>query len=203
MTLYLVSDQRWLQGRSLKEDIQQALEGGITCLQIREKSLNKETFLKEILDIKALTDQFHVPLIVNDDIHIMLEADADGVHVGQNDMEASKVRKIIGKDKILGVSARTVKQALKAQEAGADYLGVGAVFPTSTKDDAREVDLKTLQEICQAVSIPVVAIGGINENNIQELQGIDIDGVAVVSAILSKQDIQQASQILLNKVKQL
>ena len=198
MCLYLVTDRRWLH-HTLKKDVEEALKGGMTCVQIREKHLEKESFINEAIEMKQLCKIYHVPLIINDDVDVMLASDADGIHVGQSDMDAQDVRKLIGPHKILGVSAQTVEQAQKAYQAGADYLGVGAVFATNTKDDAVEVTKEVLKDICQAVPIPVVAIGGIDENNILELQGSGIDGVAVVSAIMAQDDIQKAAMLLKEK----
>lgn len=198
MCLYLVTDQRWVHN-SFYEDIEKALVGGVTCVQIREKHLNKEAFIKEAIDIKQLCHQYHVPLIINDNVDVMIASDADGIHVGQSDMAAQDVRKLIGPNKILGVSVQTVEQAQIAYNAGADYLGVGAVFSTSTKDDAVEVHQQTLKEICRAVPVPIVAIGGINEENISYLTHSGIDGVAVVSAIMAQDDIEKATRLLKQK----
>lgn len=198
MCLYLVTDQRWVHN-SFYEDIEKALVGGVTCVQIREKHLNKEAFIKEAIDIKQLCHQYHVPLIINDNVDVMIASDADGIHVGQSDMAAQDVRKLIGPNKILGVSVQTVEQAQIAYNAGADYLGVGAVFSTSTKDDAVEVHQQTLKEICRAVPVPIVAIGGINEENISYLTHSGIDGVAVVSAIMAQDDVEKATRLLKQK----
>lgn len=198
-----MTDRRWLNGRTLIEDVQKALEGGVTCVQLREKDMNYDQFKSEALAMKQLCATYHVPLIINDRVDMMQEIDADGVHVGQSDMDARQVRKIIGSDKILGVSARTVEQALAAQQAGADYLGVGAVFSTNTKADAQDLDLNVLKEICQRVNIPVVAIGGIQATNILQLQNSGIDGVAVVSAIMAQSDILSATQELKERVEKL
>lgn len=198
MCLYLVTDQRWVHN-SFYEDIEKALVGGVTCVQIREKHLNKEAFIKEAIDIKQLCHQYHVPLIINDNVDVMIASDADGIHVGQSDMAAQDVRKLIGPNKILGVSVQTVEQAQIAYNAGADYLGVGAVFSTSTKDDAVEVHQQTLKEICRVVPVPIVAIGGINEENISYLTHSGIDGVAVVSAIMAQDDIEKATRLLKQK----
>lgn len=202
MPLYLVTDRRWLK-EPLSETVEKAIQGGVTCVQLREKHLSQEEFINEGKTLLNICHQYHIPLIINDDIDVMLEVDADGIHVGQNDMDAKTVRKMIGSDKILGVSVRTVDQALKAQDDGADYLGVGSVFVTHTKDDAKHVDIQTLKAICQSVDIPVIAIGGIGQDNILELQQSGIDGVAVVSAIMAQDDIVKASQNLKRLVKQL
>ena len=193
LLLYAVTDRTWLDGRTLYECAEQALKGGATCLQLREKTLDAAAFLKEALDLKKLSAQYQIPLIINDQVQIALDADADGIHVGQDDMTAVEVRRLIGPDKILGVSVQTVEQALKAQEQGADYLGVGAVFSTSTKTDADEVSGAGLKNICQAVSIPVVAIGGITAENAPALSKSGIAGIAVVSAIFAQKDIQTST----------
>lgn len=201
MPLYLVTDRRWLNGRPLTEDVEKALQGGVTCVQIREKNLDYDAFVKEALALKKICQKYQVPLIINDRIDVMLEVDADGVHVGQNDMKASEVRNIIGHDKILGVSARTVQEAKDAQNAGADYLGVGAVFGTSTKEDANHLHHKMLKDICLSVDIPVIAIGGINHDNILELENTGISGVAIVSGIMAQKDIKEISSELKDKVE--
>lgn len=191
MLLYAVTDRMWTGKRTLYEQIEDALKGGITCLQLREKHLDNGKFLEEALKIKSLCNRYNVPLIINDNVDIALKSRADGVHVGQNDMKAENVRKLVGENMIIGVSARTVEQALIAETNGADYLGVGAVFNTSTKTDASSVSFQTVSEICKAVSIPVVAIGGISSENILQLSGLGTDGVALVSAIFSAENIEQ------------
>ena len=203
MQLYLVTDRHWLKAHSLYEDVEAAINGGVTCVQLREKHLNHQLFVQEAKELKKLCNQNQIPLIINDDVEVMLEVDADGIHVGQSDMQAQDVRKLIGSDKVLGVSVQTVEQAITAQNAGADYLGVGAVFPTGTKDDAIEVDLATLQDICQHVDIPIVAIGGINQENLLQLKGSGIDGIAVVSAIMAAEDIIEVTKQLKEKTKEL
>ena len=203
MQLYLVTDRHWLKAHSLYEDVEAAINGGVTCVQLREKHLNRQLFVQEAKELKELCNQNQIPLIINDNVEVMLEVDADGIHVGQSDMQAQDVRKLIGSDKVLGVSVQTVEQAITAQNAGADYLGVGAVFPTGTKDDAIEVDLATLQDICQHVDIPIVAIGGINQENLLQLKGSGIDGIAVVSAIMAAEDIIEATKQLKERTKEL
>ena len=183
--------------------MEKALKGGATFIQLREKELDEEDFLKEAIEIKELCKQYHVPFVINDNVDIACKMDADGVHVGQSDMEAGNVRAKLGSDKIIGVSAQTVEQALLAESCGADYLGVGAVFPTGTKSDAVEVGYETLKEICDAVHIPVVAIGGITSNNIIKLKGSGASGVAVVSAIFASKDIEAATQELCKKTKEM
>ncbi|MGN0252215.1 MAG: thiamine phosphate synthase [Oliverpabstia sp.] len=196
LLLYAVTDRSWLNGRTLYEQVEDALKGGATFIQLREKKLDKEDFLKEAIEIQALCRQYHVPFVINDDVDIALEMDADGVHVGQSDMEAGDVRAKLGEDKIIGVSAQTVEQAVLAEQRGADYLGVGAVFPTGSKDDADDVSHDTLQAICEAVQIPVIAIGGISKNNVLQLKGRGICGIAVISAIFAQPDIQAATKEL-------
>ena len=202
MPLYAVTDRAWLGERSLEEVSEEALKGGITCLQLREKELDEETFLREARSLKRLCDRYGVPLIVNDDVEIAIKSQADGVHIGQSDEDASLVRVLIGQEMILGVSAQTVEQALKAEADGADYLGVGAVFYTGTKPDAEAVSYETLQAICEAVSIPVVAIGGISAKTLPALAGSGIDGAAVVSAIFAAEDIEGAAKALRKQVQE-
>lgn len=196
LCLYLVTDRTWLKEKSLSGQIERAVKSGVTFIQLREKELALAEFIREAKKIKMIADAYHIPFVINDNIDVAMEIGADGVHVGQNDMNARDVRKMIGKDKILGVSAQTVEQALSAENCGADYLGVGAVFNTDTKIDAQSVSFGTLKEITKRVRIPVVAIGGINENNILKLKGSHIDGVAVVSAILARPDICLATENL-------
>lgn len=196
LLLYAVTDRAWLGDKTLSWQVEESLKGGATMIQLREKHLDHEHFLKEAKGIKELCRKYQVPFLINDDVDLAVEVDADGVHVGQHDMEAGEVRKKIGPNRILGVSAQTVEQALLAQQAGADYLGVGAVFPTGTKDDADAVSIQTLGEICRAVSIPVVAIGGIGQHNVMQLAGSGICGIAVVSAIYAQPDIQNAASTL-------
>lgn len=196
LLLYAVTDRAWLGDKTLSWQVEESLKGGATMIQLREKHLDHEHFLKEAKEIKELCRKYQVPFLINDDVDLAVEVDADGVHVGQHDMEAGEVRKKIGPNRILGVSAQTVEQALLAQQAGTDYLGVGAVFPTGTKDDADAVSIQTLGEICRAVSIPVVAIGGIGQHNVMQLAGSGICGIAVVSAIYAQPDIQNAASTL-------
>lgn len=196
LLLYAVTDRAWLGDKTLSWQVEESLKGGATMIQLREKHLDHEHFLKEAKEIKELCRKYQVPFLINDDVDLAVEVDADGVHVGQHDMEAGEVRKKIGPNRILGVSAQTVEQALLAQQAGADYLGVGAVFPTGTKDDADAVSIQMLGEICRAVSIPVVAIGGIGQHNVMQLAGSGICGIAVVSAIYAQPDIQNAASTL-------
>ena len=201
LLLYAVTDRHWLNGRSLRQVVEESLDGGVTMVQLREKQLEEGTFLEEARELQALCRQRRIPFLVNDNVDIALAMNADGVHVGQSDMEALDVRKKLGPDKIIGVSAQTVEQALLAQAHGADYLGVGAVFPTGSKDDAVEVPFETLKAICQAVRIPVVAIGGISKANVEQLRGSGICGVAVISAIYGADDIEGAARELKEAVR--
>lgn len=191
MLLYAVTDRMWTGRQTLLEQVEDALRGGVTCVQLREKELNLDDFLKEAVEMKSLCAQYHVPFIVNDEVEIAIKCGVDGIHVGQKDMEAGNVRALVGEDMMIGVSARTVEEAVAAEMAGADYLGVGAMFSTSTKLDAQAVSFETLKAICEAVSIPVVAIGGISKANMMELAGCGADGVALVSAIFSAEDIEK------------
>ena len=193
LLLYAITDRHWLHGRSLKQVVRESLDGGVTFLQLREKELEDSAFLAEAKELQTLCREYHGPFIVNDNVEIALRMDADGVHVGQSDMEAGMVREKIGPDKILGVSAQTVEQAIRAEAQGADYLGVGAVFHTGSKADAEDVSYETLKAICDAVAIPVVAIGGITEDNVKELTGSGICGVAVISAIYAADHIEAAA----------
>lgn len=194
--LYAVTDRGWLGGETLYSQVEKALKGGATMIQLREKELDEAAFLAEAKQIKGLCRYYGVPFIINDSVKIAEAVGADGVHVGQSDMEAGSARAELGRDKILGVSAQSVEQAVLAEKRGADYLGVGAVFPTGTKADADAVSLDTLREICSAVSIPVVAIGGISLENAARLRGTGIRGISVVSAIFAASDIEAASRAL-------
>lgn len=196
LLLYAVTDRHWLGEETLYDQVKKALVGGATFVQLREKNLDREVFLAEAKEIQKLCKEYGVPFVVNDEVSIAKDIDADGVHVGQSDMEAMDVRKILGPDKIIGVSAQTVEQAIIAEKHGADYLGVGAVFTTGSKDDADDVSHETLKAICEAVSIPVIAIGGITKDNVAELAGSGICGVAVISAIFGQKDIQKATEEL-------
>ena len=193
LLLYAVTDRAWLNGETLCSQVEKAIKGGATFIQLREKNLDQKHFLEEALEIQKLCKKYNVPFVINDNVEIAKEIDADGVHVGQSDMEAGNVRKILGDDKIIGVSAQTVEQALLAQKHGADYLGVGAVFKTGSKDDADDVSHDELQKICEAVDIPVIAIGGISSKNVTELKGRGIVGIAVISAIFAQPDITKAT----------
>lgn len=198
MLLYAVTDRMWLKdGESLTKVCKEVLESGATFLQIREKDLDEETFEEEAKALKELCEKYHVPFVVNDNVDIALDIDADGVHVGQSDIKGRDIRGILGPDKILGISAGTVEEAVAAEKAGADYIGVGAVFGTSTKKDARNLSVEKLREISRAVTIPVVAIGGINKSNLMDLSGSAVHGVAVVSAIFAAENVGKATAELL------
>jgi thiamine-phosphate pyrophosphorylase len=198
--LYLVTDRDILKERDIVDSVEAAINGGVTVVQLREKDISTLNFYEIALKVKAVTFKHSIPLIINDRIDIALAIDAEGIHVGQEDMPCSIARKIIGEDKILGISVATVEEAKEAEKNGADYLGVGAMFPTDTKEDARSVSIDVLKEIKQSVSIPVVAIGGIHSNNVMLLKPANIDGIAVISDILSKEDITMAAETLKNLV---
>ena len=198
LRLYAVTDRSWLRGETIFDQVEAAIRGGATLIQLREKELPFDAFLDEAIEMKALCERCNVPLIINDNVEIALRSGADGVHVGQDDMRAADIRKMAGRNLIVGVTAKTVEQALDAQAAGADYLGSGAVLGSSTKTNARPMTRETLSAICAAVDIPVVAIGGINRNNISELRGTGISGVAVVSGIFAAEDIEAECRLLLD-----
>lgn len=203
LLLYAVTDRSWLDGETLYSQVEKALKGGATFIQLREKKLDEEHFLKEAEELKELCRKYQVPFVINDNVEIALAMDADGVHVGQSDMEAGDVRAKLGPDKIIGVSAQTVEQALLAQERGADYLGVGAVFATTSKDDAAEVSHETVKAICEAVDIPVIAIGGISKDNVMQLSGNGLSGIAVISAIFAQPDIEAAARDLKERTEKM
>ena len=203
MLLYAVTDRAWTGEKTLMEQVKEALDGGITFLQLREKELGEEEFLREAEDMKTLAAAYHVPFIINDNVELALAIGADGVHVGQEDMEAGKVREKLGPDKIIGVSAHSVEEAVKAEKSGADYLGAGAVFSTSTKGDAGALSMETLKAICSSVSIPVVAIGGIKEENILSLKGTGVAGAAIVSGIFARKNIREACVRLRSLAKEM
>lgn len=196
MRLYAVTDRTWVGKQSLAEQVESALRGGVTCVQLREKELDEERFLREAEEIFSLCKRYRVPFFINDNVALALRCHADGVHVGQDDMDVAAVRRLVGQEMMIGVSVHTVEEARAAAEGGADYLGVGAMFATSTKTDASLVTKETLRAICEAVSIPVVAIGGINKTNLLELAGTGVDGVALVSAIFSAADIAAECRLL-------
>ncbi len=190
MLLYAVTDRAWTGKQTLYQQVEAALKGGVTCVQLREKALDQAEFLQEAKELCALCRRYGVPFIVNDNVDIAVACKADGIHVGQEDMATGEVRRRAGEDMILGVSVHTAEEARQAVRDGADYLGLGAVFPTSTKTDAKPMTKETLQAICDAVEIPVVAIGGINRDNLLNLAGSGVDGVALVSAVFSAEDIE-------------
>lgn len=196
LLLYAVTDRTWLNADTLYGQVEKAIKGGVTFVQLREKNLDEKSFLDEAAEIQKLCKRYNIPFVVNDNVEIARKINADGVHVGQSDMKTENARAILGEDKIIGVSVQTVKQALLAEKQGADYLGVGAVFPTGSKADADDVSYETLKSICKAVSIPVVAIGGISASNISKLKGSGISGIAVISAIFAAEDIESATKNL-------
>lgn len=196
MLLYAVTDRAWTGRQTLYEQVESALKGGVTCVQLREKELDDEAFLKEAMELAALCRQYHVPFFVNDHVDIAIRCQADGVHVGQEDMAAAQVRRKVGCNMMIGVSVHSVEEALEAVRNGADYLGVGAMFSTSTKTDAQVLSKETLREICAAVDVPVVAIGGIGRSNLSQLTGTGVDGVALVSAIFAADDIAAECRLL-------
>ena len=196
MLLYAVTDRKWTGKKTLMEQTEEALKGGVTCVQLREKNLDSDAFLEEAIEMRELCHSYGAMFIINDNVEIAVKSNADGVHVGQSDMQATEVRKLVGDDMIIGVSAHSVREALEAEKAGADYLGVGAAFATDTKSDANNISHETIKAICDTVNIPVVAIGGISKENISELKGTGVDGVALVSAIYSADDIEKECRTL-------
>lgn len=201
LLLYAVTDRSWVGKQTLYEQIEDALIGGVTIVQIREKNLDENEFITEAIQIKDLCHHYNVPVIINDNVNVAIASGADGVHVGIEDIPVAQIRKKVGKDFIIGATAKTVEQAQAAEKAGADYLGVGAVFPSPTKKSAVRITNKQLKEICSSVAIPAVAIGGINHENVSEIEGSGVDGVAVVSAVFSASDIRTATAKLKEKVK--
>ena len=195
--LYLVTDRDILKGRDICEAVEEAIEGGVTLVQLREKDISTLEFYNIAFKVKRVTDKYNVPLIINDRLDIALSIDAAGIHVGQDDMPAEIARKLVGDKKILGVSVATVEEAKKAEKDGADYIGVGAMFPTNSKDDARAVSIEILKKIKESVAIPVVAIGGINTKNVSLLEPTNIDGIAVISDVLGKDSIKEAAEKLI------
>lgn len=200
LKLYLVTDSDILKDRNFYECIEEALKGGVTMLQLREKEASGKEFLEKAIKLRELTKKYNVKFIINDRVDIAMLCDADGVHVGQSDIPANEVRKLIGKDKIVGVSARTIKEAMVAKENGADYLGVGAMFTTTTKLDAKSVTIDQLKSIKKEVKLPIVTIGGLSLNNIEKLKECNIDGFAVVSAILGAVDIKLECEKWIEKI---
>lgn len=196
MRLYAVTDRSWLGEKTLYEQVEMALKGGATFVQLREKNLSYDEFLAEANRIAPLCRSYGVPFVINDNVEIALACNADGVHVGQEDMSAVNARRMLGPDKIVGVSTHNVSEAIQAEKDGADYIGAGAAFVTSTKDVSSHLTYDVLKSMCKAVSIPVVAIGGIKESNMLQLKGSGIDGVAIVSAIFAQPDITEACKRL-------
>ncbi len=208
LLLYAVTDRSWLGGRSLESVVCEAILGGATFVQFREKKISganfaEEKIIEEASAIKNLCDEFKVPFVVNDDVFLAKKIDADGAHVGQGDMPLERAREILGENKIIGVSAQNVEQAILAQRRGADYLGVGAIFQTQSKGDAQSVSIETLRSICEAVEIPVVAIGGINCENVSRLEKSGIAGVSVISAIFAADDIRAAAAALKERARKI
>lgn len=201
LLLYAVTDRSWVGKQTLYEQTEDALKGGITLLQLREKNLAEDEFVKEAIKIKELCHRYNVPLIINDNADVALKSGADGVHVGIEDAPVSKIRKKFPKNFIIGATAKTVEQARDAEKAGADYIGVGAVFPSPTKKNAIQITVEQLKKICSSVSIPSVAIGGICLDNVAKLAGGGMDGIAVVSAIFAEDDIQKSTMLLKEKAK--
>ena len=202
-TLYLCTDRELMSAERLEKAVELAIQGGVTVVQLREKDCTGREFLQIAKDVKQITDAYEIPLIINDRIDIAMAVDADGVHLGQSDIPAHTARELLGPDKIIGVSCKNVEQALLAKKHGADYLGVGAMYPTGTKKDATAVTPEALSAICQAVDIPVVAIGGINKDRLEPLKGTGVDGVAVVSAIFAAEDIEKATRELKEAVREI
>ena len=201
LKLYLVTDSDILEGRDFYNCIEEALKGGVTILQLREKDASGKEFLERAIKLRELTKKYNVKFIINDRVDIAMLWDADGVHIGQSDIPANKVRELIGEDKIVGVSARTVEEAIKAKENGADYLGVGAMFTTTTKLDAKAVSIEELKEIKKVVDLPIVTIGGLSLNNIDKLKVCNVDGYAVVSAILGAPNIKLECEKWIEKIQ--
>ncbi|MDD6146910.1 MAG: thiamine phosphate synthase [Oscillospiraceae bacterium] len=202
LLLYAVTDRSWVGKQTLYEQVEDALKGGVTIVQLREKELLEEEFIREALEIKELCHRYHVPLIINDNVEVALKSGADGVHVGIEDAPVSLIRQKAPADFIIGATAKTPEQAIAAEKAGADYLGVGAVFPSPTKKNALRITTDQLKTICNSVSIPAAAIGGISLENISALSGGGMDGVAVVSAIFAAEDIRSAAAALKEKAKE-
>ena len=202
LLLYAVTDRSWTQNQTLYDQIEAALKGGVTIVQLREKNLPEDEFVAEAIRVKELCSRYNVPLIINDNAEVALKSGADGVHVGIEDTPVAELRQKVGKDFIIGATAKTVEQAQSAEKAGADYLGVGAVFPSPTKKNAIRITAEKLKEICSSVSVPAVAIGGISLDNVSEIRGCGMSGIAVVSAIFASDDIQKAASELKEKAKE-
>jgi thiamine-phosphate diphosphorylase len=203
LRLYAVTDRSWLSGRRLEDVVEEALRAGVTMVQLREKEMRSEEVLSEALLLRDLCHHYQVPLLIDDDVFVCQKADADGVHIGQDDMKVKRAREILGPDKIIGATAHNVREALQAEADGADYLGCGAAFGTKTKKDAKPMDRNTYRDITSAVHIPVCAIGGISEDNIRELSGLGLDGVAVISGIFASGDIERSCRNLLAVIRDL
>ena len=196
LALYAITDRKCIGDRGLEYSVEQALSGGATMIQLRDKEVDFDTLCKEADSLLKICQKYNTPLIINDNADVVIKTGADGVHLGQNDMELAKAREILGKDKIIGGSARTIELAKKAEQSGADYIGSGAVFGTLTKADAKYIGTQWLKEICTSLSIPVVAIGGVNAGNISQLEGCKISGVAVVSALFGAENVYTSAQEL-------
>lgn len=203
LLVYAITDRSWVGNETLEEQVEQALKGGITMLQLREKDMDYEQLKQEAIALKQLCRSYHIPFIINDYVELAKEIGADGVHIGQSDCSVMEARRILGPDYIIGATAKTVEQALTAQEQGADYLGSGAVFGSNTKKDAKPMEHELLQKICEAVTIPVVAIGGINGKNVTALKGRGMAGVAVIGGIFGEKDIMSAAADLKRKMGQM
>lgn len=203
MLLYAVTDRTWLKGKSLESEVEKICKAGATFIQLREKDITNEEFIAEAKKIKAVTDKYKIPFVINDNIEVAKAVNADGVHIGQSDMEAKKARDILGKDKIIGISAGNIEEALAADKSGADYIGVGAMFHTDTKQDATSVTFEEIKEITQRANIPVVAIGGINKDNVLKLSGSGVDGIAVISAIFAENNVEEATKNMLSLAKKM
>lgn len=201
MLVYAITDRHWTGTQTLEQQVEDVLKNGATFLQIREKNMPHDELVKEAICIKEIAAKYNVPVVIDDDIYAVMESGVDGVHIGQNDMDYVEARKLLGDNKIIGMTAPSVTLAKKAEELGADYIGAGAVFSTNTKKDTKPLELSTLKEICNSVSIPVVAIGGINHSNVRELKGTDIDGVAVISALFGASDPGEATRELVSIMK--
>ncbi len=199
LRLYAVTDRAWLDGRTLKEDVENALKGGVTLLQLREKEMDFDDFLKSAIEIKEICKKYNVPLIINDNIEVAKASGADGIHIGQDDIPVREARGILGGDKIIGATAKTPEQALRAEKDGADYLGCGAIFGTGTKSGAKKMGMETLKSITASVNIPVAAIGGITAENILLLKGAGVAGAAAASGIFARRNIEKAAKDLYEK----
>lgn len=201
--LYAITDRQWLNGRTLASQVEEVLKNGATFLQLREKHIGHDELVKEALVIKEIAARYSVPFVIDDDVYAAKEADADGVHIGQSDNNYKIAREILGSDKIIGMTAHNLKEAIAAQNAGADYIGTGAVFTTSTKKDTIPLTMEALKNITDNITIPIVAIGGINHDNILQLKGLGVDGVAVISALFAQENVGEATHTLLNLCKEI